>query len=107
MGDQYPSGWFLGPDIKRDNVIIWTLWALFSADTYEPEWKDEIEGYLAEIEGLLGRKLEDGHNDKAPSMRLTFDPVIALHRPVVWYLVSLLLPFNWFIYLFSIDCRRS
>lgn len=69
-------------------MILWILWALFSTDTYQPEWEDEINGYIADIEGLLGRTLEEGFNDKIGCMRLTFDPVVSLHRPFLWYLVS-------------------
>ena len=75
--------------MKRDDVILWTLWALFSTETYQSEWDDEINGYLFEIECLLDRKLESGYADRAKSMRLTLDPVVTLHRPFVWYIVSI------------------
>jgi len=75
--------------MKRENVVLWTLWALFSTETYQSEWDAEINGYLSEIEGLLNRKLEHGYADQAKAMRLTLDPVITLHRPLVWYIVSI------------------
>jgi hypothetical protein len=75
--------------MKRENVIHWILWALFSTETYQSEWNDEINKYLSEIEGLLGRKLESGNGDHVKAMRLTFDPVVTLHRPLVWYIVSI------------------
>lgn len=74
--------------MKKDNIIHWTLWALFFAETMQPEWEEEINGYVAEIEDILGRKLEAGYSEEAKSLRLTFDPVVALHRPIVWYIVS-------------------
>ena len=43
--------------MKRDN--IWTLWALFASDTMQPEW-EEIDGYVREVENILGRRLEAG-----------------------------------------------
>ncbi|KIM88219.1 hypothetical protein PILCRDRAFT_814122 [Piloderma croceum F 1598] len=86
-GDHYPTGWFRSSDIKRENVVLWTLWALFSTETYQSEWDAEINGYLAEIEGLLDRKLENGYADQAKAMRLTLDPVVTLHRPLVWYII--------------------
>lgn len=74
--------------MKKDNIVHWTLWALFSTETMQPEWEEEIDGYVAEIENLLGRKLDEGYSEEAKSLRLTFDPVATLHRPLVWYLVS-------------------
>jgi hypothetical protein len=87
-GDDFPIGWFQSSDIKRENVILWILWALFSTDTYQPEWEEEINEYILSIESLLGHKFEHGYDDRAKSMRLTFDPVVAVHRPLVWYIVS-------------------
>lgn len=89
VGHDYPSGWFMTQDLKRENVVHWTLWALFSTETWNPEWEDEINGYITEIEDVLGRKLENGFSNEAKSMRLTFDPVVTLHRPLIWYTVSL------------------
>ena len=88
-GDDYPLGWFQPPgEVKRENVILWILWVLFSTETYQPEWEEEIDEYLLDIESILGRKLESGYNDTAKCMRLTFDPVVMLHRPLLWYFVS-------------------
>jgi hypothetical protein len=78
--------------LKRENVIHWTLWALFSTEDYQAEWEDEINNYLMQIEDVLGRKLESGYSDDARSMRLTFDPVGTLHRPLTWYTVSFVRP---------------
>ena len=75
--------------MKRENVVHWILWALFSTEICQPEWEDEINEYISEIEGLLGRKLDSGYSDEAKAMRLTLDPVVTLHRPLTWYLVSL------------------
>ena len=46
--------------MKRDNVIHWTLWALFASDTMRPEWEEEIDGYVREVENILGRRFEAG-----------------------------------------------
>ena len=88
-GDDFPTGWFQSPDIRREDVVLWILWALFSTETHRPEWEEEINEYVSDIENLLGRTFEPGYNDKAKSMRLTFDPVVAAHRPLVWYIVSI------------------
>jgi hypothetical protein len=86
---EYPIGWFRpSVDVKRENVILWILWALFSTESYQPEWEEEINEYLSQVESILGRKLDGGFSEKAKSMRLTFDPVVMLHRPLVWYFVS-------------------
>ena len=73
--------------MKRDNVIHWTLCALFASETMRPEW-EEVDGYVREVENILGRQLEAGYNEEAKSLRLTFDPVVTLHKPILWYLVS-------------------
>ncbi|KII89162.1 hypothetical protein PLICRDRAFT_698270 [Plicaturopsis crispa FD-325 SS-3] len=85
----YPTEWFAGPDIKRENVTDWLLWSFFSAkpDEVREDWKDELEIYTSKIEEQLGRKLESGFNKDAQSMRLTLDPVVMCHRPLVWYMI--------------------
>ncbi|KAG0707821.1 Alpha/Beta hydrolase protein [Suillus ampliporus] len=85
----YLSGWFFSAEFKRDNVIDWLLWALFSAtrDTCLVEWEEELEEYLSMVEDIIGRKLAPGYNARARCMRLTIDSVSMLHRPLVWYLV--------------------
>lgn len=74
--------------MKKENVILWILWALFSTESYLPKWEDEINQYVFEIEHVLGHQLESGYSDHLEAMRPTFDPVVALHRPLVWYLGS-------------------
>lgn len=87
------TGWFhFSPShsIRRDNVIEWILWALFASphDTILQDWEEELEGYVRVIERLLGRNLEDGLNDKINCMKVTLDPVVSVHRPLLWYIVS-------------------
>jgi len=88
--DVYPSRWFFSTDIKRENVVEWVLWAIFSSDREHAslEWREEIDGYVASIEGQLGKKFEHGYNGNVKSMRLTLDPVVMAHRPLIWYGVS-------------------
>ena len=57
-------------------------------DSLRPEWEEEVNGYVREVENILGRRLEAGYNEEAKSLRLTFDPVVTLHKPILWYLVS-------------------
>ena len=53
--------------MKMDNIIHWTLWALFASDTMRPKWKEEIDGYVREVENILGRRLEAGYSEEAKS----------------------------------------
>ncbi|KAJ3912833.1 hypothetical protein F5877DRAFT_53419 [Lentinula edodes] len=88
-GSRYPLGWFTSPNIKRQNVVEWILWALFSAtpETAQESWEEEMEEYVTKVEELLGMKLEPGRIDATSALRLTLDPVKMVHRPLVWYLV--------------------
>ncbi|KAF8163801.1 hypothetical protein B0H34DRAFT_697014 [Crassisporium funariophilum] len=90
----YPTGWFLPQDStpKREDAVDWLLWALFSTTRDEApmeEYQAEIDGYIEEIEKLLGKSLEHGHSkdEGVRSMRITLDPVVMLHRPLVWYCI--------------------
>ncbi|KAK3347549.1 hypothetical protein B0H65DRAFT_150778 [Neurospora tetraspora] len=95
--DEYLKLWFLGADVeevKRENVREFLLWAFFDRDGEtkgdNEDIKEELESYLAKIEGLLGRKLPPGRGT-ATSLRLTFDAIDTRYRSVVWYGVIALL----------------
>lgn len=51
-------------------------------------WEKEIEDYVQMIEKLIGHKLEDGRDERVRCMKITMDPIVTLHRPLFWYLVS-------------------
>lgn len=90
----HAAGWFFSPssgELRRDNVAEWLLWALFSStrENQLVEWKEEIDGYVDVLEGLLGLKLQDGYNDSVKCMKITMDPVHGIHRPFIWYIVSI------------------
>lgn len=87
------AGWFHFPNpsaIKRDNFVEWILWALFGVQKngLQAAWEEEIEGYISMIEGLLGRKLEQGGDDTIRCIKVSLDPVITVHRPLIWYTVG-------------------
>ena len=89
---EFATGWFFCSSphkIRRGNVIEWILWALFSSPPDSPiqEWEEEIDGYIRTIEKLLGRKLEEGYNEEIRCMKVTMDPVLGVHRPLLWYMV--------------------
>lgn len=55
-------------------------------------YDEELEEYIAEMEKLLGRKLEPGRGN-AQCLRLTLDKVEMLHRSLIWYLVSFMMSY--------------
>lgn len=86
------TGWFYfaPPDsIRRENVVEWILWALFSTSRANclDEWQEEIEDYVQAFQQLLGRELEPGWNEDVECIKVTLDPVNSLHRPLLWYTV--------------------
>ncbi|KAI0820178.1 Alpha/Beta hydrolase protein [Trametes gibbosa] len=89
---QMASGWFFSapPDgIKRENVIEWLLWALFGSHRsgLQDEWIDELHGYVQKMETLLGRELKQGWDETVRCMKVSLDPVDAVHRPLLWYTI--------------------
>ncbi|KAJ4466072.1 hypothetical protein C8R41DRAFT_76995 [Lentinula lateritia] len=88
-GSRYPLGWFTSPNLKRQNVVEWILWALFSAtpETAQEAWEEEMEEYVKKVEELLGMKLEQGRIHATRALKLTLDPVKMVHRPLVWYII--------------------
>lgn len=105
--EYYVSRWFLGArpsQIRRDDVREFFEWALLNRGTETQESKnkrkqenpeefkeedEELDSYADGIETLLGRKLEPGHGD-VKSLRLTVDAVDMSHRPVLWYVIVML-----------------
>ncbi|KAF7298468.1 hypothetical protein MKEN_01371900 [Mycena kentingensis (nom. inval.)] len=108
--NDYPSGWFLphGAEIKRDNVADWVLWALFAStpENASPEWRDEIDEYISMVETSLGRKLESGRVEGVDSLRLSFDAVKMVHRPLVWYLIVSLVDMTTAIFLLLLGFKH-
>lgn len=92
--DDFFSYWFNADPSKltREDIRTWILWAVFSAEYCDKEWRDEVEEYVGMVEKRTGRvfeESEDGHYAHVHTpMRPTFDRVRACHRPLVWYLVS-------------------
>jgi pimeloyl-ACP methyl ester carboxylesterase len=97
--ERYLRGWFQGADageIRRENVREFVGWAFFGRNVtgtgtggaggggLEEDEEREMQGYLAQIEALLGRPLPPGRGS-ATALRLTLDPVEVRYRSVVWY----------------------
>jgi pimeloyl-ACP methyl ester carboxylesterase len=105
--EYFVSCWFLGArqgEVHRDNVREFYEWALLNrGDETEAmkskrmqehpeecrEEEEELDSFVDGIETLLGRKLELGKGS-AKSMRLTVDSVNMSHRPVLWYMIVML-----------------
>ena len=86
----YLSKWFLDAplsEIKRDNVQDFLRWAFLNKQEPDPAEEEELEGYLDELQEMLGFRLEPGRGN-AKFLGLTIDPVDMLHRSITWYLVS-------------------
>ncbi|TFK96830.1 hypothetical protein BDV98DRAFT_597219 [Pterulicium gracile] len=86
-GDVY-RGWFSSGTISRAGVKEWLLWGFFSCPPHEAlgEWAEELDEYVDYLEETLGLKYEE-EDVVSTSMRITLDPVMTLHRPLVWYLI--------------------
>lgn len=95
-GERYVRGWFLGArieDIGREDMRDFLLWAFFERDhgaDLTGDERDELEGYVAATERMLGRQFAPGRGT-AKSLRLTVDPVKTAYRSVVWYGIIALL----------------
>ena len=73
-------------DLRRDDIKLWLLWALFERETSSPEWDEELDGYVTATEKALGRTLLPGRGKSQP-LRLSFDPVPVTYRSPLWYMV--------------------
>ncbi|KAF2848635.1 hypothetical protein T440DRAFT_400910 [Plenodomus tracheiphilus IPT5] len=105
--EYYISRWYLGArpgEVRRENVREFFAWGLMNrgSETEQeritrvqahPEeskaQEEELDEYADGIQTLLGRRLEPGWGS-AKSLRLTIDDVKMSHRPVVWYLIVML-----------------
>ncbi|PCH37667.1 hypothetical protein WOLCODRAFT_142188 [Wolfiporia cocos MD-104 SS10] len=86
------TGWFFNSSatsIKRENMREWLLWAIFGSHqgNAKEEWTEELDGYLTKLDELSGTKMDPGRNESVSSMRTTIDPVVTVHRPLIWYMV--------------------
>lgn len=95
--EAYLRKWFRdapSEEIKRDNVKEFLTWAFFNQDgVAEAEAigveEGELDWCVAQTEDSLGRKFEEGRG-KARPLRVTVDPVLLQHRPLIWYMVRTL-----------------
>lgn len=99
-GDWYVSKWFLGSparDVKRENVKDFLAWSLLDSESKSLTASEdvELETYVEELEQHVGWKFDPGWA-MVKSLRLAFDKVPTLHRPLLWYQIVAIVEFYTF-----------
>ncbi|KAF9130375.1 hypothetical protein BGW39_003124 [Mortierella sp. 14UC] len=76
-------------DIARSNMMQWLAWAFWASSIEEvfgsPSDMMELNRMVDYIEATKDIKFAIGFNPNVECIRLAFDPVIASHRPLVYY----------------------
>ncbi|KAF9427184.1 hypothetical protein BGZ76_002439 [Entomortierella beljakovae] len=76
-------------EIGRSNMLQWLAWAFWAAPLEEiagtPSNIIELNEMVDVIEASKEIKFAKGYNPNVESIRLAFDPVLASHRPLVYY----------------------
>ncbi|KAF8983592.1 hypothetical protein BGZ46_009938 [Entomortierella lignicola] len=76
-------------EIGRSNMIEWLAWAFWAMTVEEvfesPTNMMDLNQMVDTIEEVKGVKFSEGYNPDVESIRLSFDPVLASHRPLVYY----------------------
>ncbi|KAG0319566.1 hypothetical protein BG000_003834 [Podila horticola] len=79
-------------EVGRTNMLHWLAWAFWAAQLEEvfetAEGMMDINRMLDVFESTKKVKFAKGFNPDVQCIRLAFDPVIASHRPLVYYAVS-------------------
>jgi hypothetical protein len=94
--ESFLRGWFKGApldSIKRENVREWVTGAFLSPAqaahlASSAAWIEESDVYIAEMQAATGLTFEPGKTDGVEPMRLYFDGVHVVCRPLLWYIVS-------------------
>lgn len=87
---RYIRKWFRDApleEVKKENVREFASWAFYNADGVQKSEGEGLEHFVEGIERLLGSRFDEGRGN-AQSIRLTIDPVVCWHRPLIWYGVS-------------------
>ncbi|KAF9913236.1 hypothetical protein BX616_010121 [Lobosporangium transversale] len=76
-------------EIGRSNMMQWLAWAYWAAPIEEvfnsPTDIMDLNEMVDSLESSKGIKFSDGHNPEVECIRLAFDPVVASHRPLIYY----------------------
>ncbi|KAF9325750.1 hypothetical protein BG006_010774 [Podila minutissima] len=82
-------------EVGRTNMLHWLAWAFWAAPLEEvfetAEGMMDINRMLDTLESTKKIKFAKGFNPDVQCIRLAFDPVIASHRPLVYYALMYLL----------------
>ncbi|KAG9321508.1 hypothetical protein KVV02_001941 [Mortierella alpina] len=77
--------------VGRSNMMIWLAWAFWAAPIEEvfESAADmmELNRMVDAIENSKGVKFAQGFNPEVDCIRLAFDPVVASHRPLIYYIL--------------------
>ncbi|KAF9053419.1 hypothetical protein BJ165DRAFT_1447444 [Panaeolus papilionaceus] len=115
----YPSCWFLphnhGSRASRTDVRDWLAWALFSIEgqTMSREVREELDEYVKLLEEASGVAFADENEHDANKtkknlrgIRVSLDPVLAAHRPLIWYMIVAVVDAYTSIRLFRLGFRH-
>ncbi|KAI9029666.1 Alpha/Beta hydrolase protein [Phycomyces nitens] len=76
-------------DIKKDNLAEWLAGSLWNdylePVTQNPEYAAELDGYLERTEKMFNVKFPKGRNPQIRCIRMSLDPIEAVHRPLFVY----------------------
>ncbi|CEG81834.1 hypothetical protein RMATCC62417_15985 [Rhizopus microsporus] len=105
QADTWLPGWFTlandltkhpkFEDIYRDNLAEWLSWAFFNLPLesvlQDESTIQELHEMINDFENKFHIKLKEGYNENVVAYRLTLDPLLAYHRPLVFYVLVLFL----------------
>ncbi|KAF9084390.1 hypothetical protein BGX23_010577 [Mortierella sp. AD031] len=78
-------------DIGRANMVSWMAWAFWAAPLEEvaqsPAAIVELNQMIDTIEEVKKVKFTEGYNPNVECIRLSLDPVLASHRPLIYYIL--------------------
>ncbi|KAF7729575.1 hypothetical protein EC973_004250 [Apophysomyces ossiformis] len=78
-------------EIRRENVALWFAWAFWHdhLDRVEriPKYKAELDWMITTTEKHFKVIFPKGYNQRLQCIRLNLDPVQAVHRPLIFYVV--------------------
>jgi hypothetical protein len=93
--EQLPLWFFDAPlsTILRGNMKEWLCWAMFYMhidDIIDGSEEDLfLEEMLVMLQNRAGYTFKPGHNRAVKCCRLNLDPVQSVHRPLIFYAVSI------------------
>ncbi|KAI8339885.1 hypothetical protein BC941DRAFT_236369 [Chlamydoabsidia padenii] len=79
-------------EIYRRNIALWFAWAYWDKHLDEvlgdDEWANQLEWMIDTVEDKYKVRFPAGYNDNIKCIRLSLDPVLSLHRPLLFYLIT-------------------